>query len=424
MSKQWQRLARRHQVAINAAWWLRFFLPSFVGLNLVACVVIILIRRYGAEPNWGLYSYAVASGCLLAISYFLAKKHFESQQEAMVRLEHRYKLRGHLLAATEGRADWPALPPSTPLLVRAEWRRLLLPALLSVALLAAGWALPIGQAQADPDPYTVEPPQDWAQSEQWLQTLEQTDLFELGALEKFNEQLAALRDQPPEQWYQDGSREASDSLQRAIQEASEHSALELARARKSLERLAEDSDMLSDGERRALEAHLQATLENMQSGLMPLKKDMADQIANLDYQQLQNLSQEQLQSMCENMQKGAQECAYIAGISDEQLTQMMEMQQRPAGGEPARGPGHEDLLFGVLSPEQNAQMEGVSNRSTENAALGDLLEVRESMANQQTKPFRGATTGGGQAVTGTETADAVWKVRLTPEEKALVEDYF
>ena len=85
----WRRLARKVAGKINIAWWLEKLAVPLVVSALIASCLILLARRELPEFPW--METAITGTILLLgmglLAFWLARRHFESSEQAMVRLE-------------------------------------------------------------------------------------------------------------------------------------------------------------------------------------------------------------------------------------------------------------------------------------------------------------------------------------------------
>ena len=130
----------------NWAWFLEKLSLPLLLAGLLGAILVMLARREWAEFPW-LPFLAVAGGLVatvILIAWLIARRHFTSQEKALVRIESAMTLNNSLTAARERHrslaAPLPKRPATAPL---GTGPALLVPPLATLLLLSAAFLLPI-----------------------------------------------------------------------------------------------------------------------------------------------------------------------------------------------------------------------------------------------------------------------------------------
>ena len=447
---KWRDLAGSVSGKINTAWWL-----EKLGVPLVVCALglscfILLARREMDVFPW--METALGGGAILlaiaALAWALAKRHFETSEQAMVRIEASMKLRNSLSAAREGVAPWPEVPAKVDDGTNWYWPRLITPLLASALFITGACLLPVS-AKTDPNAGPAQQPQAWKDLEADIETLEEEDTVQEQYLEELEERLEELRNQPEQDWFSHSSLEATDALKKAHGQEVENLERNLRKAERALNALQKHGNKMGEGPRDRLMNEFEDALQQMGNGAAQPNKELLEKLQQLDPENLGNLNQEQLDQLRENMKKHAGQCEQCAGNGQGQgqgqgqgegdwLDDMLnegEGQNQGQGNQPGqpgngpgngginRGPGTAPGVLGHLRDKvETGDMKGLESRDLSRTLPGDLLDLQDGEHDIE-KTEIGIREGGGVGNEG-EGGDRVWKDALLPEEKKALKQFF
>lgn len=434
---------------INLAWWLdRLAVPLVITALLGSCL-ILLARRELPEIPWLETSLIGAS--LLAgmafLAWWLARKQFESSDDAMTRMEATMKMRNALSAAKAGVAPWPNLPATIDDGTRWRWSRLLSPLLAAAIFLGASVFLPVS-ARTDPAAESLDLPQAWKQLEADLEALQEDQTVQEEYLEELQKRLDELRKQEEDEWFSHSSLEATDALRKMHQ--SELNGLEhnLNKAERALNALQKQGSNLSENARQRMMEEFQEALQGLGEGKMKPNQGLLNQLKQLDPNNLGQLNQEQLDQLRENMRQNAQQCQQCqgggqpgGGQGEDWLDELLENgngkgngnpQEGPGGGEEPgqpgagginRGPGTAPGVLGQLKDDvQRGDLEGLKSEDLSQSLPGDLLQLEDGEHRVEETEV-GPRAGGAVSGEG-EGGSRIWKDSLLPSEKKALKDFF
>ncbi|MBC2594414.1 hypothetical protein H5P28_09110 [Ruficoccus amylovorans] len=423
----WLSRARWLALGVNAAWTWQRFVPVFAGINLLFAAYILIARRSGEAVTAGLPAYLVLIALALGWSLWRGRGKYFSRKDALLRLETALGLKNRLSCAAEGIVDWPEPEAYRGRAVGLRPQAALLPLVYSGAFILAGLWLPIQPVKAGPVAGDAVEPSAWTQVADWAELLREERIVAPEEVEKLEEQLDELRNRPQEEWYTQGSLEAGEALRDETRLAMQELARQLQSTSTFLEEMArqQENPMMGSAEAEQLDQAWLKQLEQLQAGSPGLDPEMMSQLKTLSFSQMSSLSPEQLQQMQERLQQGAGQCGGAAGLSELDL-EAVTLQVRQMGtGAPQRGPGPAPLVMADEGTSLNtATREGVSNQDMRNAALGETVGISSRPGNdEQAETFEGGATSGGASSLGTG-GDAVWRESYTPDERAILEQYF
>jgi hypothetical protein len=438
---QWRRHARATARRLNLGWWFERMIPLVIGLSLAGAVAVLLLRSSGAVVPAAAFA-GWAAGLTLAagaLAFALARGRFWTEDDALVRLEDRLGLHNALTAARCGAAPWPAAPVRAAHGFVWRWPSLVLP-LLAGAVLVAGAGLSRVAPGARGGASAISPPPAWEQIESDLAVLEEEEFVEPEALERFQERLAELQQQPEEEWYSHASLEASDHERARLQSAVNDLATNLEKSERALALLQDYSDQLGKAATERLLAEFADGVKGLELGELPPDSELAKALKSIDPSQLKSLSSEQLAALRESLKRNAAACQQCSGqgsqpggwgdLSDEELLSLINGNspgQGPNGNQPGRGgvtrgPGSSPLtLAGAESQLGTRNLEGVASADLSRAAPADLIGITTG-EHELDKTATGPQSGG-EANTG-RGGEAVWKETLLPGEQSVLRRYF
>ena len=180
-AKIWTTLAQRTAQKVNFGWWLDRLTPLLIILSLVTASAILVLRSLGksvTENPWFFAGTGLAFGGVVFGAWLLARKHFISQPDGLVRLEDRMQLKNALTTADRGVGPWPETPADQEKIDAGldwDWLRVATPFAIAAIVVAASLLIPITSVTAAKAPPSE--PLAWAQMEEWMETLEQEELI-------------------------------------------------------------------------------------------------------------------------------------------------------------------------------------------------------------------------------------------------------
>lgn len=446
---EWHKTARKVAKKINLAWWLEKLSVPFVITALAGACLILVGRREIPQFPWletALGGLAIF-GALALLAFWLARRHFESADQALVRLEASMKLRNGLSAAKEGVTPWPALPTQIDDGTRWRWSRLVVPLLAAVFFLAASVILPVSARGGDDDGPRDEP-QAWKDLQADIAALEEENTVQEEYLEELEERLEELRQQEDEEWFSHSSLEATDALNRMHGAQLESMERNMRKAERSLTALQKHGGQLGDAAKQRLLNDFEEALQDLGQGKMKPNKELLDQLQQLDPQNLGQLNQEQLDQLRENMKKQAENCAQCQGGGQGQagqgngggedwLDELLNEGQNGAGEEGApgdpnqqggrggisRGPGTAPGVLGRLGGDvKPGDLEGLESDDLSRSLPGDLLQLADGEHDVDTSEV--GVRAGGEVQSDGEGGDRIWKDSLLPAEKKALKEFF
>ena len=311
---RWRELARGVSSKINVAWWLeKLGVPRVVTALGLSCFILLARREMEVFP-W-LETALIGTGILLlmaGLAWFLAKRHFESPDQAMVRIEASMKMRNSLSAARAGVAPWPEVPQKIDDGTNWYWPRLVVPLLASALFITGACLLPVS-ARTDPNAGPAEEPQAWKDLEADIETLAEEDTVQEEYIDELEERLKELRKQPEEDWFSHSSLEATDALKKAHGQEIESLERNLRKSERALNSLQKNGAQMGEGPRERLMREFEDALQQMGNGAAKPNKELLEKLQQLDPGNLGNLNQEQLDQLRENMKKHAGQCQQCEG---------------------------------------------------------------------------------------------------------------
>jgi len=416
----WRQRARHVAWRVNFAWWWNTFAPALFGLSLALTCALLLARRAGAELRgwWLVYVAAVATAGVVSLA--LGRRRFLSATDGLVRLEAVLHLHNRLTAAATGIGAWPAPMSAAPDGYQWRWRAVLWSPVLATALLVAAMRVPIPL----PPAAVVTPQQEplaWSQAQSWLEQLRQEELVAEPAVERLEEQLAQLRAQPREEWYQHSSLEAGDSLRQEVGQSLRALDRDMERAAQTLAAWQAGGIQMPDAQQRALAEQWQRVMEGVQNGTLPLHPDLLKQLQQVDPQQLQQLTPEQMQALQQLVENAQQALAEMrgAGAAGSQQAEGEE----PGVGGITRGPGAAPLTMSQPTDLATQRTETLPNTDPSQAAPGDVVETTTGAHKVNEGSYPGATAAGAVQSYGVG-GEAVWRNPLPPAERKILQQYF
>ena len=442
----WQQHARRTERRINLAWWLELYAPWAAGLSLAVLAVVLVMRHQGWPLPGGATSAALLGLYLLAGlgCWWVGRRHFCAGQAAMVRLESHLHLNNALSAAAAGVTAWPPAPAQVEdgLRFRAAW--LIAPVLLTVSSLLLAFLLPVSGKAV---PAALPPPLALTRTADLLKLLEKEEVADPAALDKAREQLEALLNQPPEDYYSHHSLEAADTLETALAEAAGQLGSQLKTAADAAESLEKYDSSLSPTARQQLQSEMENAVEGIKNSSLGASEELKKQLGNLDPSKLKEMNPEQLKKMLENFKAKSEACKNCQGKggtggkseAEQALADLLNGKPGEGSGEGQgedgkdgegkgrggvnRGPGTGDLTFEKNASDLSTnKLEQLESGDLSRSLPGDHLGTRD-IEHQLDKSPSGPA-GGGAAAQPAGGGDAVWRDQLMPAEQKVLRRYF
>jgi hypothetical protein len=337
-----------------------------------------------------------------------------------VRLESQLQLHNRLSAAAAGVGNWPVPPDEVSDGWTWNWSRLLTPPTVATFVLLSAFEIPLTPHSAQATVVTEEP-LAWTQVEAWLDTLKKEEVVQPQALENLQEQLDQLRQQPKEDWYSHSSLEAGDNLKQKAEQGLRSLQKDLNQAHETVLHLEAEKN-LSTQELQQLNGQMQAAMQGLQMGTLPLHPEALKELKSLDLSKAKSFSAAELKEMKERMSKSLGACSQCLKLGDQFAVGAGG--DKPGVGAPTRGPGTAPI---TLSEQENQlgtkKTEAVANDDFKRAALGETVGVSQTEHDVDKKSYRGSTQAGAIDSNGTG-GEAVWRNDLTPEERATLQRFF
>lgn len=436
MHRGWQSALRRLVRRINLGWWLQCWVPLLLLACLTGAVVILVARSLLTAPmSWLPWCGPAVVLLTAGMAWLRARRFFESEETARVRLEDALGLHSGLTAARLGVAAWPSLPEVLPLPVRWQPAKSMGVIAMSLLLLAAAMLVPI-TTQAKAGPRVIEKPSAVTQVENWVETLREKDAVDPKSLDEVEKQIEELVHRPQDQWYEHATLEAADHLRNETGKMLQELGAQMEQSRGSLAALAEAGAQAGEEAKSGLSKQAADNLNGLRSGAMKAGGELADQLRGLDPNALNNLSKEQMQQLANRLKQNAdalrealanapqfdfKECARCLSEGEEGTRGEGE---GPGKGGVSRGRGDADLTVKKdetqLGTKKSEDLAGMLD--VERIAPGDLIGTSDGRQKVDESAYRGPASGG-EAGTG-EGGAAIRQNQLLPAERNTLKRYF
>jgi hypothetical protein len=428
---QWETATSQLAFQVNAGWWLQRWLPLVLGIGIAGTFALLLLRMLHINhAPWSFAALGIGLLVSMLVAWLMARRGFESKDQARVRLEDALGLKTRLSAAAQGVGTWPMFPVaqiSMPLTWR--WQRPVGVIALAAALLAFALWVPVPQ-RVEKKTQLIEKPSAVQQVEAWVDQLRGKDVIQPESLAEVEKKMEDLLKRPGDQWYEHASLEAADNLRDQTGKSLQELGTQLEQTRGNLTALAELGSSLSEAAKNGMAKQLSQNLQGLRSGAMKADADLLQQLQSMDPKALSGMSKEQMQKLQERLKQNAEalrqalanapefgfkECAQCKGNRDS---------DQPGEGDPKRGKG--DAQLTVKKDETNLntkRTEGMNpNIDPERVAPGDLLGMQDGKhrVDETTK----ANADGGTINSKGEGGAAVWKESLLPSEREVLKRYF
>jgi hypothetical protein len=413
----WARVLRRMQNRMSWGWFVSELLRLSWGCAGLTGVVWWLLRLQNASP---VPAWILGAGCLLAAVFRagdVADTKWMGAEVALSRLDVGWQMRHQLVSAYAGQASWPDRVPEKPLPVVWLWKKSLPSLGLSLLfLMLAAWT-PLPPPKPTRTAHQEEPP-DWKALEALAQELSEQELVKKEDAQKLLEDVQTLRDKPRESWYEPSSLEATDQLRERARMDVQRLQSGLAQTAKLMQVASERMQQMNNQNREQLQQRIQELQQNIQQGGMKPGGNLAQKLADLNLDQLQNMDQNQLQQLEELLRQQAQ-----------QLQQAMAQAGMPGeegfpgqpGGVGQGGDPTELSLKDDPSYLQPTVPLGVVGTDPEAVQLGDLLSVREG---EHEKDRAEISNQAGNVAQPGGSGEVVWRQDVLPADEKVLQDYF
>lgn len=442
----WTRRATSLAGKVNLGWWLDRFNGLAVVSLLLFALAVLAVRTYRSEfltAPLTAGSLAVVGLVLALLAWLLSRRHYIGLEEGLARLDDRLHLHNRLCAAYHGIGPWPG---KTNYFSTAgfRWRygHAILPTMLSLALVATAWYLPVKKSDPGAVMTPVEPGA-WEQMEDWLATLEEENLIEESDIEELKSRIEELRDQPDDEWFSHSSLEATDTLAETLGRQMREMAAEMTTLDRNIAALKNFSTEMSEaGREQKLTEFVEAldALNFLKENGFAMNETRLKQLQEIDPSHLgretiSGLSPEELKALQEQLQKGATAIGSLEGLPS--LGEELSLQpgsgmglgagagkgMTPGQGGVERGRGDAPLFYGDKEDNLGTEnIETIKNEDLSRATPGEVLGLGET-EREIDKRLTGPQSGGRVNSTG-QGGDAVSRETLRPDEQAVLKRYF
>jgi hypothetical protein len=288
------------------------------------------------------------------------------------------------------------------------------PIAFAAALLAAAALVPLSAPVAEAVG-PLEAPVSWRQTDEWIQSLKESQVAQPESLQAFEERLDRLRAQPARSWYGESGLEAADSLRDQLRSEVRSLATDLDSAADALEGGAAAGGS-TDAERRRLDG----AARGLSSRSLRLRSDLLQKLR--DAARSGGLPPLDGRALARSLRENAGMCRMSLRECREGDTDCVRLGTRAGRGGVDRGPGPAPLTLDLEPTKVGpGRLEAVSNPDMRQAALGDVVETTIGQHRVSIAPH--GVTKGGTAGAGAG-GDAVSKAPLTPEERRILARYF
>jgi hypothetical protein len=456
----WQSATRRLAREINVGWWLADWLPQAAAIGLAGMVVMLAVRWRAADAApWVWCAIAAALLSASVAAWLRARKRFESEEAARVRLEETLGMHARLTTAAAGVGDWPARPSpeDTRWPVTWKWERPAAAVACIAAMLGLAAWVPIAGASSSRK-HVIEKPTDARIVEQWIEELEAAELIDERSADHVEKKIKELTERPAEEWYEHASLEAAGTLKE--QTASEMRSLadNVAAAERAAAALQSMHESLPQPLRESLVKELAMAIKGLEIGAIQPAGDLAKLLGELQPADLGQLSPEQLAALAKRLAtnraalhaaiakckgfnladvdgwceacSGCEPCGECEGCKDgKACRKRCSKCGRCADGLTSRGGisrgrGDAELSFGEANDLGTTRAEKMQQAiDAARAAPDEVLAVVDGDHEVDESAYTGPKAGGGIAGEG-DGGSAVQIDALLPAEQSAVKRFF
>ena len=428
---------------INFAWLLDGLALPMVVLGVAGGGGLLLIRRYFPEVmGWQM---GVAVGVALVVTGVIGwgtvRRRFETPERVMVRVESAMRMRNQLSAAQAGVTPWPEVPGKVDAGVHWNWKRVVVPPLASLGLLACGLWLPVS-AVVEAEEVGHDEPMAWSQIEADLERLGRDELIDETQLDEVRKKLEELREQDEEEWYSHSSLEATDALKEQFSSDVTRLERDLRKADRTLGEMERRAGKMTEAQKQSMMNQFDEALRGLEDGALKPNPELLNQLRQFDPQNMGQLDAEQMQQLRENLQKAGQAAGEAAegqgqGQGEEWLDELLDGEGDGEGGQNPNGPpgpggrggvgkGPADPAGGVLGkasdPLETGELEALEAEDLSRAMPGDLLQLQDG--KHQLDESASRVQAGGAIEDAGAGGDRVWRDRLDPAEQRALKQFF
>ncbi len=275
----WMRRARALRRRVNAARWFERFAPVAFGCGLAGTVGVLAARGYGFPLAYPL----AATGAAALLAGLAVRRRvraeWETDADALARLDLAHGLHNRLSAARAGVGDWPA-PVEAPVL---RWRRSRASDLFAAAaaLVLAACVVPAGVVAAIKPHERPEPPPALRDLLAMTKRLREEKAVDPKALDSLEERAKALLKQPESAWYDTTTMEASEHLRDRAGESLRDLDKDLAALKSVTDKVAESGELMPEELAAQLSKNLAEALEGLDLSALPPSKELRDKLGKL-----------------------------------------------------------------------------------------------------------------------------------------------
>ncbi|HMP89121.1 MAG TPA: hypothetical protein PJ991_02910 [Kiritimatiellia bacterium] len=413
----WMSRAVRLRRMVNSGWWWAEFSVLFVIISLFFSFTFFILRSLDMDLAWSIRVWILLLFIAIPVSTIRARRKYIDLSAAFSRLDITHGLHNVLVSAYARVCPWPEAPPApnhcNP--VRISWINIFKPVSLSLLLMVMAFKIPVMHDDSEVFTTRHEPP-EWQAVEYVTELMREQKLVQEEALNKVEEQIETLRNKPSQEWFRQGTMEATSHVRDQLSRDSQ-------RLQRTLEKTAA---MLS-----AAYAHKQQGIQSLpesqlnmwrelleQLGLqeLPLNADQLAALKEIDLAQLRQLSAADLMEIEARLQEQSdllKQCLADAGMAG----------QLSAGGI-NRGPGTLPLTLKDEESRLNDVIPTpISNPNLDQAVLGQIIGLAEGMHDVDTDAYQGAREAGMTASPGGE-GEVIWRQDLLPSDQQVLKRYF
>jgi hypothetical protein len=412
----WRTRARREALRFNGGWVLQAVLPWILGVGLALAFAVFLLRMHGGSSGWLWGGSLAILGAGVGISLWRGRGRWIGVEGALEELDAAMGMRGALMAACDGACAWPKPAPDARLRLHWNFRAIARgPALVFAALgLAAYLPLPPADARAEPP---TEGPAAWAKTRALIDTVREARVADTGALDATENELSALANNPPEDWFSPAGLEAADHLLDSFSAQSRELGTAVSQMLAALQSARASASQTPPDWQQTIEQAREAAMSQLASAALPADPELLEALKSLDTSRLRSLSAGEWAALRERLEAGAMAC----GAQTSTGQPAGDGRRMSGNGGINRGPGSEPSLLGDAGTAMEpARHEALSNPDFRNALPGDILGTSAS------KPKEDASTPlaeGGSIAAGAG-AGALAPLNTTPAEQSALRAYF
>lgn len=289
----WWRRARRLRRRVNLARTFDAFAAPAFAVSLAGVAAILTARGAGA-PAW-----RPALACLLALVAVAAiirrRVRFETEADALARLDLALGLHTRLSSAAAGVGSWPAPVPEE--IVRLRRSRASDLCLAAASLLVAATFIPVGPPGAPPPPSRPEPPAAIRDFRATIRRLGEEKAADPRALTELEAKADALMRRPESAWYDAAAMEAAEHLRDGLDRSLRDLDKDLSTLASATDRMAETGQPSVESLSPELARAAAEALTGMELSSLPPPSATRDALKSLAPASLRSLDAKQLDEL-------------------------------------------------------------------------------------------------------------------------------